>query len=152
MKKSNESENTENELDIIYNKNTKENLSNKEGDSFLNTKNEILSITGRFIEDNSVQNIIDNKDSRIKSYIEKNINFKKNKSNKDITIKNKNKIIYIPSHKSKEKIDIKEHHDHKNQNQDNFRIHNSKTMTNINYHKNNNIKNEKYEKKVGGCF
>ena len=152
MKKSNESENTENELDIIYNKNTKENLSNKEGDSFLNTKNEILSITGRFIEDNSVQNIIDNKDSRIKSYIEKNINFKKIKSNKDITIKNKNKIIYIPSHKSNEKIDIKEHHDHKNQNQDNFRIHNSKTMTNINYHKNNNIKNEKYEKKVGGCF
>jgi hypothetical protein len=151
--KNNENENTENELNTIYDKNIKENITNKEGDSFLDTKNEILSITGRFIEDNNDSNLFNNKDSRIKSYTEKNINlYKKEKNNEDITINNKNKFIYIPSHHTKEKIDIKENHKHKNQKQDNFKICNSKTMTNINYAKNNNIKNEKYEKKIGGCF
>ena len=150
--RNNENENTENELNAIYDKKVKENI-NKEFDSFLNTKNEILSITGRFIEDNNEPNIIDNKDSEIKSYTEKSINiYKKGKNNKDITIKNKNKNIYIPSQYSKEKMDIKENHMHKNQKQDIFRISNSKTMPNINYIKNNNIKNEKYEKKIGGCF
>ena len=149
--KNNENENTENELNTIYDKNIKENITNKEGDSFLDTKNEILSITGRFIEDNNDSNLFNNKDSRIKSYTEKNINLnKKGIYNKDITIKNK--IIYIPSNYSKEKIDKKENNKYKNQKQDNFRMYNSKTMTNINYVNNNKIKDEKYEKKISGCF
>ena len=155
MNKNKGAENLENELKTIYDKNIKENITSKEGDSFLTTKNEILSITGRFIEGNSESNIIDNKDSGIKSYKEKNFNsYKKGKSNKDNTIKNKNKIIYIPSHHSKEKIGIKENYEHKNknQNQEDFKMCNSKTMTNINYVKNNNIIKSKYEKKIRGCF
>jgi len=149
MEKKNENQNAQNELNTIYDKNIKENFVNQEGDSFINTRNEILSITGRFIDDNSIQNIMDNKDSGIKSYTEKNIKlYKKEKS----FIKTKNKNIYNPSHYSSEKIDIKENHENKSLNQDNFKVFNSKTMSNINYIKNNKIKNEKYEKKIRGCF
>ena len=43
--KNNENENTENELNTIYDKNIKENITNKEGDSFL--KDLIISLTDR---------------------------------------------------------------------------------------------------------